>query len=313
MKTIEMERRAAIEGALVQPRPELGALIVTGRDRREWLNGLVTCDLKEKAPGSGVYGLAVGKTGRILAELWILFAEDHLAIAVPADRLEILREHFDRHLIMEDVELAEGALRSWIAVHGPLAKELAGVAKELGADVAPVDATGRGSMVAILTPPGQVDAVRDALLARAGDKGALATEQGWEELRIAWGVPRFGVDFDDQNLPQEPSLERLAVSFTKGCYLGQETVFMLEKRGHAKKRLMRLAIEGEAAVAPGAEITLPDGTAVGAVTSVAPAPEGGSVPALGYVKYKYAAADTKVVIGGLSGRLLGLAAEPTTG
>ncbi len=72
-------------------------------------------------------------------------------------------------------------------------------------------------------------------------------------------MPRFGVDFDDQTLPQEASLERLAVSFNKGCYLGQETVFMLEKRGHAKKRLMRLAIdtlEAEAP-APGVEIVLP--------------------------------------------------------
>jgi folate-binding protein YgfZ len=313
MKTIETERRAALSGALLHHRPELGALIVTGGDRLAWLNGLVTCELVGKKPGDGVYGLAVGKTGKIAAEVWILLAQDHFAVAVPADRLAMLQEHFERHLIMEDVELAGAPERGWLAVHGPLCDDLVAGARELGADAARVDFTGRGDAAAILASPGQLEAVRDALLARvsgAGGSFALATPEGWEQLRIAWGVPRFGVDFDDQTLPQEASLERLAVSFNKGCYLGQETVFMLEKRGHAKKRLMRISIEGDAEVAAGAPIELPDGTVVGAVTSAAPAPEGGLWLALGSVKYKHALADTAVSIAGRPARVLGLTAEP---
>lgn len=313
MKTPERARRAARLGALLHPRPELGALIVTGRDRQSWLNGLVTCELAGKKPGAGLYGLTVGKTGKIAAEVWILLAEDHLTIAVPEDRRSMLQEHFDRHLIMEDAEITAPEGRAWLAVHGPRSAELVGVAQALGADAALVDFTGRGDAAAILAPPGQRAQVEAALLARLGDEGALATPEDWEHLRIAWGVPRFGVDFDDQSLPQEASLERLSVSFNKGCYLGQETVFMLEKRGHAKKRLMRLAIEGAGPVAQGAEIALPDGTAVGAVTSATEAEEGGGALALGSVKFKHAVAGTEVSVAGRSGRLLGLAAEPTAG
>src|SRR5947208_2218 len=100
MTSTEIQRRAATEGALLQPRPDLGALIVTGGDRQTWLNGLVTAELAGKKPGDGVYGLAVGKTGKILAEVWVVFGEDHLAVAVESGRLEMLQEHFDRHLIM---------------------------------------------------------------------------------------------------------------------------------------------------------------------------------------------------------------------
>jgi tRNA-modifying protein YgfZ len=307
MNTIDRQRRAAEEGALLHPRPDLGALVVTGKDRLSWLNGLVTCELAGKKPGEGVYGLAVGKTGKILAELWFVVAADHVAVAAPKDRLEMLREHFDRHLIMEDAEVEEAPDRAWIAAHGPLSGDLVALARERGADAAKLDFTGRGDAASLLAPAGEGDALLAALLDRAGDRGAVASPEGWEALRIAWGVPRFGADFDDQTLPQEASLERLAVSFTKGCYLGQETVFMLEKRGHAKKRLMRLSIEGDAP-APGAEIVLPDGAAVGSVTS-SHAQEGSAI-ALGYVKYKHAVAGAELSIGGRPARALGLAAEP---
>jgi hypothetical protein len=233
MTTIDQQRRAAEAGALVLPRPDLGAFLVTGRDRLSWLNGLVTCELASRKPGDGVYGLAVGKTGKILAELGFVIAADHVAVAAPADRVEMLREHFDRHLIMEDAEIEVDAERRWLVVVGPLAVELVKAAHAEGADGAMVDFTGRRDTAMILPPAGQLEAVQAALLAKAGDRGALATAEGWEQLRIERGVPRFGVDYDDQNLPQEPSLERIAVSFNKGCYLGQETVFMLEKRGHA--------------------------------------------------------------------------------
>lgn len=313
MQTIENEIRAARVAALVQPRPDLGALVVTGSDRREWLNGLVTCDLKGKSAGEGAYGLAVGKTGKILAEVWVLFAEDHIALAVPEAKLALLREHFERHLIMEDVEVQGAEGRAWVAIHGPRAKDLVAEARALGADAAIVDATGQGEMVAALSAPGQGEALASALLARAGEAAARATEAGFEQLRVLRGVPRFGVDFDEHSMPQEASLERLAVSFAKGCYLGQEAVFMLEKRGHAKKRLMRLAVErpeeGEAKLAPGAEITLADGTVVGVVTSVAPAPEAGRERALGHVKYKHATPGAALVIGGRPAEALGLAGE----
>lgn len=311
MTTIDAERRAAEEAALIHARPDLAALLVTGKDRQSWLNGLVTCELAGKKPGEGVYGLAVGKTGKIAAEIAALLAEDHLALLLPSDRIEPLRAHLERHLIMEDAELAPAEGRAVFAAHGPRARDLVAFARARGADAAMVDFTGRGDAALILAPAGEA-AFADALLASAGEGAAIATPEGWEALRIEWGVPRFGVDFDDQTLPQEASLERLAVSFSKGCYLGQETVFMLEKRGHAKKRLMRLDIDATASgdLAPGAEIVLPEGGAsIGTLTSVTAKPSGGAV-GLGYVKFKHASAGAALVVGDHPARALGLAASP---
>jgi tRNA-modifying protein YgfZ len=94
------------------------------------------------------------------------------------------------------------------------------------------------------------------------------------------------------------------VSFSKGCYLGQETVFMVEKRGHAKKKLVHLAVEGDGALEAGVEIVLPEGGAVGALTSAARSPEGGWI-ALGPVKFKHTVPGTALVVGGRAARVLG--------
>ncbi len=308
---IEALGRAASEGALLQLRPDLGAFAVTGRDRASWLNGLVTCNLAGLAPGAGAYGLAVGKTGRIMAELWIVATADRLLVGIARASMEAIREHFDRHLIMEDAEIGPPLDRGWIFAHGPLAADLVDAARAIGADAAKVDWTGRGDAAVILAPEGRLDEVRAALLGSARDRVMEASADGWEALRIAWGLPRAGVDFDDQTMPQEASLEKLAVSFEKGCYLGQEAVFMLEKRGHPKKKLMRVAVEGGAPLPPAAEITAPEGGAsLGAVTSATPRPEGEGVLALGYVKYKQATAGAAVVVAGRPARLLGPAADP---
>jgi hypothetical protein len=311
MTTIELQRRAAEEAALIHARPDLTALIVTGKDRQSWLNGLVTCELAGKKPGEGIYGLAVGKTGKIAAEIVAVLAADHLTLVLPSDRVESMREHLERHLIMEDAELAPAEGRAVFAIHGPRSAAVVAFAREQGADAALVDFTGRGDAAMILAPAGPAATFADALLASAGAGAAIATAEGWEALRIEWGVPRFGVDFDDQTLPQEASLERLAVSFTKGCYLGQETVFMLEKRGHAKKRLMRLDFDRDAeGLEPGVEIVLPEGgPSIGTLTSLTKKASGGAL-GLGYVKFKHATVGAELVVGGRPARALGLAASP---
>jgi folate-binding protein YgfZ len=299
---IDRERRAIHEGALVQPAPDLGALVITGSERKTWLNGMVTCELAKLEPGAGAYGLAVAKGGKILAEVWILIAADRVLVAAPKSRVDMLREHFDRHLIMEDAEVSDASDEiGWLFVHGPLAGEAVAAARASaiqGLEAATVTWTDRGGAV-IAAPAAEVEAVTDAIRKALGDRAEIATPEGFERIRIEEGIPRFGVDFDDQNYPQEASLERLAVSFQKGCYLGQETVFMLEMRGHAKKRLVRLEISGGEDVPVGAAIALPEGgAAVGEITSRAPSPDGSATIALGYVKYKNALVGTSLVIEG---------------
>jgi folate-binding protein YgfZ len=110
-------------------------------------------------------------------------------------------------------------------------------------------------------------------------------------------LPRFGVDFAAGNFPQEATLEHLAVSFNKGCYLGQEAVFMLEKRGHVNKRLVRLAFDGVVpAVAKDSEVRTLEGDVVGAVTSATRV--GDRTMAIAMVRYKHTLSGTVLEVAG---------------
>lgn len=167
-----------------------------------------------------------------------------------------------------------------------------------------VDALGDGETLPtlLLTPQGKVDVVAD--IARRGDDAVLTTDPGWgehladaltrfkirtkveirvepaapvddatatadEQARIAAGVPRLGADLDDSVIPQEAFLEIDAVSFTKGCFVGQELVCRIDSRGHVNRFLRHLVPAGDAVLPVGAEITVGD-KVVGAVTSSAP-------------------------------------------
>ena len=138
MSRLEAELRAASEGALVHARPDLGVLAVTGPDRLSWLNGLVTQDVGKLAPGAGAYGLAVGKTGKILAELWFVASAERVLVIAARDRLAMLLEHFDKHLIMEDAEMSPPLDRAVVFAHGPqapavVAEEVRKLAEEYAA------------------------------------------------------------------------------------------------------------------------------------------------------------------------------------
>jgi len=304
-------RRALFEGALLLPAPELGTLAISGKDRQTWLNGMITCDLAPLREGQAAYGFAVAKTGKILAELRILLDRDRILLAAPKDRLETLSAHFDHYIIMEDVELEDVSDSiTWILAHGPGSADLALRARSYGAlAAAPVDMSGKGGAVIAIEPSGQA-ALLERLAREIAERStgvknapvALADAESWGKLHVEIGLPRWGEDFSDENYPQEASLEHLAVSFQKGCYLGQEAVFMLQMRGHVKKKLVPLRIEGDAALPDRAEIASPEGAAVGTVTSQASGAEG--TLALGFVKYKYATAGASLRIAGRNATIL---------
>lgn len=283
---------------ILQAAPELGTIEATGSDVRSWLNGIVTCDLLPKKVGEGAFGLSVGKTGKILAETYIaLLAEERFAIGVRRAALGALMEHLDKHLVMEDVALADVSDDNvWSFLHGAPAADYAETVAAAGGRLVPLDFTGTGSC-AVLAPGEAASAVLAAIVARGGEGLLVATEDDWHAFRVERGVPWFGHDFDETSYAQEAALERFGVSFTKGCYLGQEAVFMLQVRGHVKKRLVQLAIESVASVEKGTPIALPDGAAIGAITSVAP-PSDARRLALGHVKYKYAKPGEAFVVAG---------------
>lgn len=286
---------AAEKSVLVVPQPWLGVLDVTGGDRQTWLNGLVTCDLAKLKEGEGAYGLAVGKNGRILADLFALVAADHLYVVAPRTTLEPLAASFEHYLVMEDVEVrpAEGDFSIFVA-HGPAAEAVVSVAASQGAPAAVVDVSG-APLGVVLVPKSQEEAVTAALaLAARSAGGVIGDDLGWDALRLARFVPRFGVDFDEKTYPQEASLEKRAVSFSKGCYLGQEVVCMLEMRGHVKRKLALLAIDGEDAPARGAKVSDAAGTEQGEITSATWVPTLGATRAIAMVKRAAAEVGTEL-------------------
>jgi tRNA-modifying protein YgfZ len=314
MSDVTQQLRAAREGALVDPRPDLGTLVVTGKDRQTWLNGLCTCDLAKLRPGGGAFGLSVGKNGKIQSELFVVIGADAIHVGVPRDRAAALRDGLDRYLIMEDAEIHDRSdEHRWILLHGPGAVDLLSAAVVAGAGGAALDRTGLGGAAIVVPVEAEADMVA-TLLDRAGPTGARATPEGWHQLRLEQGLGEMGVDYTEDSYPQEAALERLAVSFDKGCYLGQETVYMLEVRGHVKKKLVQLSVDGDGVVPLGAEITGPDGKVVGHVTTSgkrlgtggrAGSPHGhGESLALGMVKYKLIAPGTEVAIAGRTARVL---------
>jgi hypothetical protein len=172
-----------------------------------------------------------------------------------------------------------------------------------------VDLSGLGG--AILAWPRQHDAAVRAAIAGAlsregGIEGDLA---GWDALRLERGVPRFGVDFDQTTYPQEAGLEKNAVSFSKGCYLGQEVVCMLQMRGHVKRKLAPLVLEGDGVPAHGAHVFDKEGGAdVGLVTSAAASPTLRKPVALAMVKHAVATPGHSLWIDGSVARVVELPA-----
>lgn len=285
---------------LFQAMSELGTIEAAGADARAWLNGLVTCDLAPRRPGDGVFGLATSKTGKILAEVYVaVVADKTLWIGVRREALSSLMDHFERHLVMEDVTLSDiSGDRLWLFAHGPLSDAMKQATSGAENHVLPMDFTGQGTW-AIIAPRGAADAVRRSLTELGA---AEASADDWHQFRVERGIAAYPEDFDEQSLPQEAALERHGVSFQKGCYLGQEAVFMLEARGHVKKRLVQIALaKGQEPPVRGAPISMADGTEAGVVTSVAPRKTGDHRLLLGQLRYKFAVPGEVVIAGGRAG------------
>jgi len=258
---------AAARGAALFAARELGTIAVGGADRVSWLNGLLSSDLSRLGPHVASYGLVLLKTGRILTDAWVVAAADRLLVGVRRDRLPLARDHFEKHLMMEDVveeDVSDGF--SWALAHGPLAE---GVARQLAPDYGgyegEVDVTGLGG-AAIVVPASGFDALLVDAPAR-GENVVLGSETDWDSLRVERSFPRFGVDYGESNYPQEASLEQIAVSFTKGCYVGQEVVCKLQLRGHVSKKLVALGFAQAEAPPPGAQVRSGQGRELGTTSS----------------------------------------------
>jgi len=278
-------------------------LSVSGEDAHGWLGGQVTNQVQTTTPGDAVYALFTNVKGKVLADAWILHVshgdEDDLLYAiVPVTAREALLESFDKYIVMEDVDVAVRDDLAVLTVQGPDAGDVVGRVPDAAAAAWPCDRLGTGGRDVVLGRDA-IDAVAEALR----EAGATpAAEAAWELARLRLAVPRFGADFDATSYPQEAGLSRRAVSFDKGCYVGQEVVCMLESRGKVSRRLAALELPSGAVPTAGAPIET-DGKAVGHVTTAAIDPREQTARALGWLKATVAEVGRAVQIEGTDARI----------
>lgn len=250
----------------LRPHPDWSALRVTGPDRAAWLEGLVTCAVKALRPQSGAFGLLLSRQGKIQSPLWLLCATECLWVLVPSSERQAIFDQLDQRLVMEDAELAPDDTQAWYSLHGPAAVGVAsGLASRHGGVAAQLPVCATGDAV-VGVPVGQTQ----ELNAERAEWSELGDE-GWALLRLRAGLPQFGLDYGPEDRPHEASLDRRAVDWTKGCYLGQEVVCMQDLRGKVKRRVRSLVVE----LAPGApppqpplELATGNATRAGRVTSL---------------------------------------------
>jgi hypothetical protein len=295
---------AARRSVLAVPGRDLATLVVRGADRLSWLNGLVTSDLAHRGDDDATYGLVVGRTGRVVVDVVVVVDASSLYVVAAGAAMETLRAHLDHHLVMEDVEVALGdGFESWL-LHGPRSVDVLRASRQAGGVGGLLDRTGLGGAIVVAPPPAAAS-VREAVVRAVADAGgAIGDDGSWETLRIERAVPRFSADFDDKTYPQEAALEKVAVSFNKGCYLGQEVVCMLELRGHVKRKLVPLVLDTPAAPARGTEVVDEAGAAVGEVTSATFSPTLGVAVALAMVKRSHCEPGTAVLVRGVRAKVV---------
>jgi folate-binding protein YgfZ len=299
------------------PYEDRGRLALRGEDRVRFLHGMVTADVEKLGAGGGTRAAMLSVKGRLLAELTIYARPDELLLSMDLSLRDKVQALLDKHIVMDDVEVIDrGAELGELGLYDRGAGD--GAAEALGRALA-LDA---GALRA-LRPHGHLEAggahpvmiARDPSLGGDGFRlfgtrerlaglaaGApLMSAEAREVRRIEAGTARYGLDLDEERLVVEANLED-AISFDKGCYLGQEVVVRATSRGRVNRRLSGLVLDRPAP--RGAHLRTPDQPEAGVLTSTAASPRFGAI-ALGYVHRTAIDADALLDVegGGRAGRV----------
>jgi len=278
------EYTAATTATAWLDRSERGKLALTGGGAKEFLQGQVSNDIVGLAPGTGCYAAFLTPKGKMLGDLRVL------DVGPPTDELLLdtervaLQELFNmiRHFSLgHDVQLHKRTLeRGLISLLGPGAERVAGAGELPATEHAHALLAVDSIEVRAVRTEGGIDLICDGdqtaeLAAALTARGAVGISETTAEcVRIEHGRPRYGVDLDDTVIPQEAGLNERAVSFQKGCYVGQETVARLFYRGKPNRQLRGLRLHEP--VAAGSDVTAGD-RVVGRITSVANSPRFGEI------------------------------------
>lgn len=286
-----------------------GRIIVSGTEAVPFLNGLITNDVKTLELNSWMMAAFPNVQGRLLAAIRVLHTSAGYLLDTEAITSGKVLELVKRFTLAGDFQVADlTASTASISVQGAgsskiiravLGEGLGEVERQRvvqtqlpgGAAVTVIRASHTGEDgFDLFTEADNARSLWDALIAAGAQPVGL---QALEVLRIEAGLPRYGVDMDETSIVSETTLDD-AVSFTKGCYIGQEIIARIKHRGHIAKKLTGLRFDGEVRIEEGAKIRSVDGKQIGRVTSATYSPHLGRTVALGYVKYDYLAPGTAV-------------------
>ena len=285
-----------------------------GGDRVRWMNGMVTNNIRDLAAGRGVYAFLLNPQGRILGDMVVYNQGETLTVETDRSQLERILATFDHYIIMDDVEVTNIS-DQWTAlgVMGPNARAVLSAAGIAFPELQPLQTYAaqckcdceclectvvRGedaqqeSYTIWLAPRDVLKTWQTLITAGATPVGSDALEM----QRIVAGVPLYGIDIRERDLPQETEQMR-ALNFNKGCYVGQEIVERIRSRGNVHRKFTGFLIEGEASVAPGDKVISGE-KEIGEITSAAvlQTSAGERTAALGYIRREVGAPGREVTI-----------------
>lgn len=315
---------AARRAAALFDQSDRGKVELRGKDAARVVHNFCTNDVLHLKPGDGCEAFFTSPQARVVAHGWIYRLDDPREALVWLDlapgKAAALVQHLDRYLISERVEMRNVSTEfAQFHLAGPYADEV--LKRRLGQDLPPLGELQhvQGALGAIaraqirrhdalglpgydlLVPQGEATSAREVLV---GAGARPAGPGSFEILRVEAGTPLDGIDLDESNLPQEVGRTDRAISFTKGCYLGQETVFRIRTHGHVNRRLLGLRLTGSACVDRGTPIYRAD-QEVGRTTSCVISP-GLGVIALAYLRRGSEEPGTQVLIDENAGRRAGV-------
>jgi folate-binding protein YgfZ len=301
---------------------------LTGPDRVRYLNAVLTSNVRDLAAGQGTIGLLLNAQGHIQAELETLALEDRLLIFGHAYLQEKTFATLDKFIIMDDATLAdETAASGTFAIEGPAAPAI--LTELTGVEIESLGSYGHAA-AEIRTPAGPVPCrlIHHSLFGSSGAEVLLSRDHlqaAWQSagtavradgggpvgyralnaLRLEAGIPWFGTDFDERQIPHEAALERTHISYTKGCYTGQEIVERVRSRGQVNRRLTGLIFSGAEPPPAGAPLTVADAEA-GYVTSSEFSARAGKPIGMGYLRREHTQPGTRLQCGNLEAQVIEL-------
>jgi folate-binding protein YgfZ len=322
--TSGQEFSALLHGCGVYDLGYRGRISLTGNDRTRWLNGMVTNNIRDLAAGRGVYTFLLNPQGKILGDMYCYNLGESTVVETDRSQIEKILATFDHYIIMDDVEVKNvGEEQTVLGLAGPNSRA---ILKAAGIEIPELQPLQIGTacctcdcecvectvvrggdesqeIYELWLAPKDVCKTWQALIAA----GAITVgSEALEMQRIAAGIPLYGIDIRERDLPQETEQMR-ALNFNKGCYVGQEIVERIRSRGNVHRKFASFLAESDKAIAAGEKLFAGE-KEVGEITSsaVLPTESGERTVALGYIRREAGLPGREVTIGSVKATVIQL-------